>query len=81
VTILRGSFLMNNVDCPDCGQDMPAGRTEWYNVCADCNDEQPVAGLMVYDHKTAGRLEVFNPNNPHDRELMRQADRFNERAR
>jgi hypothetical protein len=36
---------------------------------------------MIYDHKTAGRVEIFDPNNPHERELIRQAGRFNERAR
>ena len=41
------------VDCPACGEEMPLGRKEWYNICADCNDEQPYAGMMVYDHKTA----------------------------
>jgi len=69
------------VDCPACGEEMPLGRKEWYNICADCNDEQPYAGMMVYDHKTAGRLELFNPNVPQEREMMRQANRFNERAR
>jgi len=69
------------IDCPGCGDEMPLGRMEWYDVCSDCNDEQPYAGMMVYDHKTGGRLEVFNPNNPQEREMMRQADRFNERAR
>ncbi len=69
------------IDCPGCGDQMPLGRTEWYDECSDCTDEQPYAGMMVYDQKTAGRLELFNPNNPHEREMMRQANRFNERAR
>jgi hypothetical protein len=79
MTMLQNSI--QTVDCPACGEDMPAGRIAWYSECTDCTDEQPYAGMMVYDHKTAGRLEVFNPNNPHEREMMRQADRFNERAR
>ncbi|MEK9769302.1 MAG: hypothetical protein VW683_10315 [Betaproteobacteria bacterium] len=66
----------------NCTTEIPEGRYELgYHTCIECNDEQPYLGLLVYDHKTAGRLEIFNPNNNHEREMIRQAARFNERAR
>ena len=75
---------MRRCTAVNCDTVIPRGRLEIFPntwTCAEHSEVQPVGGFMIYDHKTAGRVEIFDPNNPHERELIRQAGRFNERAR
>jgi len=68
----------------DCGVVIPQGRLDVFPntlYCASHSKVQKYQGLSVYDHKTAGRVEVFDPNNPNELGLIQQAERFNARAR
>lgn len=70
--------------CIECGMKIPQGRLDFFPntfVCAKHSTVAKYQGLSVYDHKTAGRIELFNPNNPNENELIRQASRFNSRSR
>lgn len=64
-----------------CGNMISAERLEILpntRVCVSCSKEQPYVGAMVFDHKTAGRLEFVRPENKEAVETLR---RFVNRAR
>jgi hypothetical protein len=70
--------------CFECGMKIPQGRLDIFPntfYCAKHSTTQKYQGLSVYDHKTAGRIELFDPNNPNEKEIIRQAGRFNARSR
>jgi len=49
--------------CPTCGKQVPDERFEVVGDlrCIECTPQRPRAkGVMVYDHKTAGVLEICN---------------------
>lgn len=56
----------------------PERAREFLTLCLACarDDKTPVLPVMVYDHKTAGQLEVACGH-----EQVRKAKRFNRRAR
>jgi hypothetical protein len=64
-----------------CGNVISKERLEILpntRVCPSCSREQPYVGAMVYDHKTAGRLEFVRPENTEAVEALR---RYVNRAR
>lgn len=68
-------------NCFVCGCKIPAKRLAVLPdtiVCVAHSTEQPVQGMMVFDHKTAPRLVVIHPEN---KEAMRLASRFYKRSR
>ena len=71
----------DSVRCSTCGGTIPAERLAVLpdtTTCVACSAEQPIVGIMVFDHKTAPRLELIHPQN---KEALRRAERFNQRAR
>jgi len=46
--------------------------------CIRCSDTQKYVGVQVFSHKTGGNVVPINPKN---KEMLRQAMRFNKRAR
>lgn len=64
-----------------CGNEISRERLEILpntRVCVGCSKEQPYVGAMVFDHKTAGRLEFVRPEN---KEAVETLKRFVNRAR
>ena len=54
---------MKTHPCPKCGNETPSERYELLGVltCINCTPQSPKAkGVVVYDHKTGGVLEVCN---------------------
>jgi hypothetical protein len=67
--------------CVRCKQPIPAERLEVLpdtHTCVSCSGVQKYVGAMVFDHKTAGRLEYVRPENTH---AVHQLQRFVNRAR
>ena len=49
--------------CPKCGKPTPDERYQAIGVltCCDCTPQKPrLLGVVVYDHKTGGVLELCN---------------------
>jgi len=52
--------------CARCKTLIPVVRLEVLpetQTCVGCSGVQKYVGAMVYDHKTAGRLEFIRPEN------------------
>lgn len=52
--------------CVRCKTIIPVTRLEVLpdtQTCVGCSGVQKYVGAMVYDHKTAGRLEFVRPEN------------------
>ena len=52
--------------CVRCKCYIPAIRLEVLpdtHTCVTCSGVQKYVGAMIYDHKTAGRLEFVRPEN------------------
>lgn len=52
--------------CVRCKCYIPATRLEVLpdtHTCVACSGVQKYVGAMIYDHKTAGRLEFVRPEN------------------
>jgi hypothetical protein len=67
--------------CNTCNNQIPASRLEILpdtKTCVKCSTTQKYIGAMIYDHKTAGRLEYVDPNNII---AVEQLKRFVNRAR
>ena len=67
--------------CVRCRQTIPQARLEVLpdtHTCVGCSGVQKYVGAMVYDHKTAGRLEFVRPENT---EAVRTLSRFVCRSR
>lgn len=68
-------------NCHTCGKVIPAERLEALPdtlTCVDCSTVQKYKGFLVFGHKTGGETVLINPS---DKEALRQAKRFNRRAR
>lgn len=67
--------------CVCCKEEIPAERLKAIpgtQYCVKCSPTQKHKGYMVFDHKTAGVCTIIPRDNL---EAIRQADRFNRRAR
>jgi hypothetical protein len=67
--------------CVRCKKKIGKARLEVLpetQTCVDCSGVQKYVGAMVYDHKTAGRLEFVRPEN---KEAVEALKRFVNRAR
>jgi len=64
--------------CIKCGIEIPDERLECYQTCISCTDQSIYRGYSVYPHKTGGEAILIKTNN---KEMIRQADRANKRAR
>lgn len=67
--------------CARCKQTIPQSRLDVLpdtHTCVTCSGVQKYVGAMVYDHKTAGRLEFVRPEN---REAVHALTRFVNRGR
>lgn len=67
--------------CRICNAIIPQERLEAIpdtTTCVKCSDVQAYKGYLVFGHKTGGECVLVNPKN---KEAVRQADRFNRRAR
>jgi hypothetical protein len=56
----------NMQTCVRCKTIIPVARLEVLpetHTCIGCSGVQKYVGAMVYDHKTAGRLEYVRPEN------------------
>jgi hypothetical protein len=52
--------------CARCKSMIPQSRLDILpdtQTCVGCSGVQKYVGAMVYDHKTAGRLEFVRPEN------------------
>lgn len=68
-------------NCNVCGKPIPPERVEAIPdtlTCVDCSTVQKYKGFLVFGHKTGGETVLINPS---DKEALRQAKRFNRRAR
>lgn len=77
----KTSQMEQHMNCDKCGNIIPDERLEILphtTTCVKCSVEPKKIGIMVYPHKTGGYCEVINPANKED---LRRAKRFNERAR
>jgi hypothetical protein len=67
--------------CVRCKSTIPNERLEVLpdtHTCVSCSGVQKYVGAMVFDHKTAGRLEFVRPEN---KEAVTALKRFVNRAR
>jgi len=67
--------------CFKCKQSIPQSRLDVLpdtQTCVSCSGVQKYVGAMVFDHKTAGRLEFVRPEN---KEAVQALKRFVNRAR
>jgi hypothetical protein len=67
--------------CARCKKKISKARLEVLpetQTCVDCSGVQKYVGAMVFDHKTAGRLEFVRPEN---KEAVEALKRFVNRAR
>ena len=67
--------------CARCKSYIPQSRLEVLpdtQTCVTCSGVQKYVGAMVYDHKTAGRLEFVRPEN---KQALRTLTRFVNRGR
>jgi len=67
--------------CARCRIMIPQGRLDALpdtHTCVGCSSVQKYVGAMIYDHKTAGRLEFVRPENT---EAIRTMSRFVNRGR
>lgn len=67
--------------CARCHTTIPQGRLDALpdtHTCVACSGVQKYVGAMIYDHKTAGRLEFVRPENT---EAIRTMSRFVNRGR
>ena len=67
--------------CARCRTTIPQGRLDTLpdtHTCVGCSGVQKYVGAMIYDHKTAGRLEFVRPENT---EAIRTMSRFVNRGR
>lgn len=67
--------------CVRCKGIIPNERLEVLpdtHTCVSCSGVQKYIGAMVFDHKTAGRLEFVRPEN---KEAVQTLKRFINRAR
>ena len=67
--------------CVRCKTNIPVARIEVLpdtQTCVGCSGVQKYLGAMVYDHKTAGRLEFVRPEN---KQALRTLTRFVNRGR
>lgn len=70
-----------NRTCARCKKNIPQSRLDVLpdtQTCVKCSGVQKYVGAMVYDHKTAGRLEFVRPEN---KEAVQALKRFVNRAR
>lgn len=70
-----------NRNCVRCKNIIPAERLAVLpdtHTCVKCSTVEKYVGAMIYDHKTAGRLEYVNPKNG---EAVEALKRFVNRAR
>lgn len=65
-------------NCVLCNREMPKTRLIMYKTCINCTNEKPYSGFMVYEHKTAGNIQLIKTK---DKESLRRAKRANRRAR
>jgi hypothetical protein len=62
--------------CARCRTIIPAERLSVHpdtHTCVSSSGVEKYVGAMIYDHKTAGRLEFVRPEN---REAVRTLSRF-----
>lgn len=67
--------------CSKCKKQIPWERIQTLpetKTCVKCSEAHAPRAFMVYDHKTAPRLILIDPQN---KEAIRQAERANRRAR
>jgi hypothetical protein len=67
--------------CFKCKRNIPKARLDVLpdtQTCVECSGVQKYVGAMVFDHKTAGRLEFVRPEN---KEAVTALKRFVNRAR
>lgn len=67
--------------CARCKAEISPERLEVLpetQTCVECSTVQKYVGAMVYDHKTAGRVEFVRPENKQAVETLK---RFINRAR
>ena len=67
--------------CARCKSFIPQSRLNVLpdtHTCVNCSGVQKYVGAMIYDHKTAGRLEFVRPENT---EAIRTMSRFVNRGR
>lgn len=67
--------------CFRCKAVIPKSRLDVLpdtQTCVQCSGVQKYVGAMVFDHKTAGRLEFVRPEN---KEAVEALKRFVNRAR
>ena len=67
--------------CAKCKQQISRARLEVLpdtHTCVNCSGVQKYVGAMIYDHKTAGRLEFVRPEN---KEAVHTLSRFVNRGR
>ena len=67
--------------CARCKSFIPQSRLNVLpdtHTCVGCSGVQKYVGAMIYDHKTAGRLEFVRPENT---EAVRALSRFVNRGR
>ena len=67
--------------CARCKSFIPKSRLNVLpdtHTCVNCSGVQKYVGAMIYDHKTAGRLEFVRPENT---EAIRTMSRFVNRGR
>lgn len=69
------------MNCKHCKQEIPEERLEAVpntDECVKCSTTQKYFGVMVFPHKTGGEAVLIKPEK---KEMLRQAKRFNSRAR
>ena len=67
--------------CARCKSFIPQSRLNVLpdtHTCVNCSGVQKYVGAMIYDHKTAGRLEFVRPENT---EAIHTMSRFVNRGR
>lgn len=67
--------------CARCRNIIPQERLDVLpdtHTCVSCSGVQKYVGAMIYDHKTAGRLEFVRPEN---KEAVHTLARFVNRGR
>ena len=67
--------------CARCRNIIPQERLDILpdtHTCVSCSGVQKYVGAMIYDHKTAGRLEFVRPEN---KEAVHTLARFVNRGR
>ena len=67
--------------CARCKSFIPQSRLNVLpdtHTCVNCSGVQKYVGAMIYDHKTAGRLEFVRPENT---EAIHTMTRFVNRGR